>query len=183
MLTYFAEGTRTELVIGSIPTLKLPKKTRTTTACKRPPPKERYNYEKYVAQNLDDIRKQIKKGVKKLWKAIDNSDSIVFTFECLSYDQIKYQVVVSADMKIGLVFYGWAVPSFYDPQLNPLKCTMNQMLSYVENFDVCLGCNVEGAGGSSIDSLSLVAHVVTKSAKPFTGSEFAAPCVITLASR
>ena len=78
MLTYFAEGTRTELVLGSIPTLKLPKKTRTTTACKRPPPKERYNYEKYVAQNLDDIRKQIKKGVKNYGKPL-----ITLTALCL----------------------------------------------------------------------------------------------------
>jgi len=150
-----------------------------TSSKKRQSPKK-HRTKKKVSSNLNDIRKQLnKQTLGKLWQFIDNDNNIVFSLKS-SNDQFHYKVDVSSSLKIGIVYYGWAVTHsklLNDLQHSLTKCQINKVLEQIERISICKGCDAIGPTNK------LISHIVTKSAKPFSEGENAIPSSSVLAYR
>ncbi|CAK8679236.1 unnamed protein product [Clavelina lepadiformis] len=103
------KGTRKELRIGAIPTLKLPKKSvEVKKIPERRQPKERILPSKVYSTGLMDIRQQVKDYLRKPWLCNDKGNYVEFELK-EQYDQVKYLVAVNENLDVVVIYYGWIV--------------------------------------------------------------------------
>ncbi|CAK8689836.1 unnamed protein product [Clavelina lepadiformis] len=170
------KGTRKELRIGAIPTLKLPKKSvEVKKIPERRQPKERILLSKVYSTGLMDIRQQVKNYLRKPWLCNDKGNYVEFELK-EHYDQVKYLVAVNENLDVVVIYYGWIV-TFTERKFDLKSMTVCQMLSTVENLVICSGCD------KSNQDNSIVPHVITKSASPFSVDNCRLPTVKNIAFR
>ena len=169
------EGSQEELACNSMPALKLPKCMASTRAEESLKSCSSGLY----ALTLNDVKNQLKKNPQKRWQCIFNDNDVTLMLKSQN-DQFHYQVCISSSLKIGIVYYGWAVAhsSLLDNlQQSLLKCSISDVLEQIEGFSICKGCDADESNHE------LISHVVTVSAKPFNEGQNAIASSKLLARR